>query len=162
MKRTASKKIVPILFGLLSTLVTTSAMAEFQLTAFGDTLGYRALVTEDISSVEAIFATRDINKLDYFELNNLCVAQILLEEFDSAISSCATALETAQYSTELTHQKMKKALASVYSNLGVAKAMSGDIAGAGFELEKALSLNKWDSNALSNYDLFNTNLLAGN
>ena len=53
------------------------------------------------------------------------------------------------------------ALASIYSNLAVAKVMTGDAAGANVDLEMALSLNEKDGNASINYDLISTNLIAG-
>jgi hypothetical protein len=91
----------------------------------------------------------------------LCVAQILFEEYDAAIASCSSAIAKSKFSSELTFGNEKVALASIYSNLAVAKVMAGDGAGANVDLEMALSLNQKDSNASINYDLISTNLIAG-
>lgn len=146
---------------LASTFATSGAFADYRLTAFSDTAGFKALVDKDVAQAKSVFASRSLKRMDYFEANNLCVAQILLEEFDAAITSCASALEKAKDSSELTIRNEKIALASVYSNLAVAKVMIGDTAGANIDLEMALSLNQRDGNASINYDLISTNLIAG-
>ena len=161
MKSFSHSKLTLVAITLASSLTTTSAFADYHLTAFSNTLGFKALISEDISATEATFASRSIKNMDYFEANNLCVAQIILEDFDSAIASCSSALDKAGFSSELTIEKEKIALAAIYSNLAVAKAMIGDTAGANVDLEMALTLNKRDDNANINYNLISTNLLAG-
>ncbi|MDG1026118.1 MAG: hypothetical protein P8N94_03595 [Gammaproteobacteria bacterium] len=161
MKSFSHSKLTLAAITLASSLATTSAFADYHLTAFSETLGFKALISEDISATEATFASRSVKNMDYFEANNLCVAQIILEDFDSAIASCSGALDKAEFSSELTIEKEKIALAAIYSNLAVAKAMIGDTAGANVDLEMALTLNKRDDNANINYDLISTNLLAG-
>ena len=162
MKFISHSKLALIALTLTSSFATSGALADYRLTAFSDTPGFRALIAKDLVAAKSTFASRSLEKMDYFEANNLCVAQILLEEFNAAISSCSSALKKAKNSSELTTQDEKVALAAVYSNLAVAKAITGDTAGAGIDLEMALSLNKRDSNASINYGLISTNLLAGN
>jgi len=146
---------------LASTFSTSGALADYRLSAFSDTAGFRALVKKDTAKAKETFASRKLEDMDYFEANNLCIAQILLEEFDEAIESCSTALELVETSSELTVSNERVAIAAVYSNLAVAKAMAGDKLGASADLEIALSLNGKDDNARINYDLISTNLLAG-
>ena len=161
MKFLTHSKLTLVAITLASSFATTGAFADYHLTAFSETLGFKELVTKDIAAAEAKFASRSVKNMDYFEANNLCVTQILLEEFEPAIASCSTALDKANFSSELTIQKEKIALAAIYSNLAVAKAMTGDTVGANVDLEMALTLNKKDGNAHINYDLISTNLLAG-
>lgn len=161
MKILSHSKLALLALTLASSFATSGAFADYRLTAFSDTLGFRALVHKDIAEAESAFASRSLDSMDYFEANNLCVAQILLEEFEAAISSCSSALEKSIGSSELTVRNEKVALASVYSNLAVAKAMTGDTVGANVDLEMALSLNQRDGNASINYALISTNLIAG-
>ena len=161
MKTSTTSKVAALALTLASTFAATGAYADYHLTAFSDTHGFRALLAEDVAAAEATFASRKIERMDYFEANNLCVAQILMEEFDAAISSCSTAIEKVEFSSELGLIDEKVALASIYSNLAIAKVMSGDTAGANTDLEMALSLNQKDGNASMNYDLISANLVAG-
>lgn len=161
MKYVSHTKLALAALALASSFATSGALADYRLTAFSDTVGFKALVDEDLAAAKSAFASRSLKRMDYFEANNLCVAQILLEEFESAITSCSSALEKAETSSELTIRNEKVALASVYSNLAVAKAITGDTAGASSDLEMALSLNQKDGNASLNYDLISTNLIAG-
>lgn len=161
MKIISHSKLALIALALTSSFATSGALADYRLTAFSDTVGFRALVNEDLPAAKSAFASHSLKTMDYFEANNLCVAQILLEEFEAAITSCSSALEKAEASSELTVRNQKVALAAVYSNLAVAKAITGDTAGASIDLEMALSLNQKDGNASLNYDLISTNLIAG-
>ena len=161
MKIISHSKLALLALTLASSFATSGALADYRLTAFSDTPGFRALVTEDLSAAKSTFASRSLKKMDYFEANNLCVAQILLEEFEAAITSCSSALEKAESSSELTIKNEKIAIAAIYSNLAVAKAITGDTAGASVDLEMALSLNHKDGNASINYGLISTNQLAG-
>lgn len=161
MKTAAFSKTIALALTLSSAFAATSAFADYRVTAFSDTVGFRALLSEDVAAAKATFASRRIERMDYFEANNLCVTQILLEEFETAIASCSTAIDKMEYSSELTVEGEKIALAAILSNMAVAKVMSGDTAGASSDLEIALSLNGKDDNAIVNYDLLSTNLIAG-
>jgi len=161
MKTSTRSRIVALALTLSSTFAATSAFADYHVTAFSDTAGFRALLSEDAAAAKAAFASRRIERMDYFEANNLCVSQILTEEFEAAITSCSSAIDKMEFSSELSVEDEKVALAAIHSNLAVAKAMSGDVAGASIDLEIALSLNAKDGNASMNYDLLSTNLIAG-
>lgn len=161
MKSFKPSKVAALALTLASTFATTGAFADYRVSAFSDTIGFRALLNNDRALVESLFASKNVERMDYFEANNLCVAQILLEEYEDAISSCSSALEKSEYSSELTVEGEKIARAAIYSNMAIAKVMSGDTAGANIDLETALSLNKKDGNANMNYDLISTTLVAG-
>jgi len=161
MKYFSHFKLALLALTLASSFATSGALADYRLTAFSDTVGFQALLEKDLTEAEITFASRSLKNMDYFEANNLCVAQILLEEYDAAITSCSSALTKSESSSELTFRNEKMALASIYSNLAVAKVMTGDAAGANVDLEMALSLNEKDGNASINYDLISTNLIAG-
>ncbi len=161
MKTSTHSKIAALALTLTYTVAPTGAFADYHLTAFSDTLGFKGLLAEDVAAAEATFGRRKIERMDYFEANNVCVAQILMEGFEAAISSCSSALEKAEFSSELTVEDEKIALAATYSNLAVARVMSGDAAGANIDLDTALSLNWRDVNASMNYDRISSTLVAG-
>lgn len=143
----------PALIGaasLLTLLTGVTANADYRVTAFGYTTGFQALVNMDIDSALTKLHTRA--RLDYAESNNLCVAKILAEDLGGAISDCELALQKLDRTSELRAFKKKQAMASIYSNLGVATALSGDLDTASTYLEKALELNARDRNAVSNFE----------
>lgn len=147
----------PALIGatsLAALFTAATASADYHVTAFGYTDGYSALVNMDPASALNILDTRA--DLDYAEANNLCVAKILSEDLVGAVASCELALDQVTRTLELTASKKKVAMASIYSNLGVAKALAGDLDAATVDLEKALELNARDDNAQSNFESINT------
>lgn len=153
MKLFTKSRIAITALGLGAMLAASTAAADYRVTAFGDAVAYKALIAKDVASAKSAFYTTDLSKLDFIAANNLCVTQILAEELSAAIESCSLALEKAERDLGLTVSAEKSAKASIYSNLAVAKAMSGDLSGASVELEKALLLNSRDRNAASNYSL---------
>ncbi len=158
MKLFTKSRIALAAIGLGSMLVAGTASADYRVTAFGDAIAYKALIAKDVVSAKSAFYTTDLSKLDFVAANNLCVTQILAKELVSAIESCSLALEKAEIDLELSAMTEKSAKASIYSNLAVAKAMSGDLTGASIDLEKALLLNSRDRNAVSNYNLISSTL----
>ncbi len=153
MKLFSTSKLTLAAAGLASLLMAGTASADYRVTAFGHTTEYSALLSKDVESAKSIFSNRELSKLDFVAANNLCVTQILAEEFSAAISSCATALEKVEAELGIGVATEKTAKASILSNLAVAKAMSGDVTGASSDLERALLLNARDRNAMSNYNL---------
>ena len=102
---------------------------------------------------------RSGKKMDFLELNNLCVLELLVKDFSSAIESCETALGKSTSTRGIGFGAKKKVEASIHSNLAVAKALSGDLEGAEKELEMALSLNSLDSNAKANLEWLESSVL---
>ena len=160
MKLFTKSRIAIAALGLGSMLVAGTASADYRVTAFGDAVAYDALIAKDVASAKSAFYTADLTKLDFVAANNLCVTQILSKELEAAIESCSLALEKADGALEISATTEKSAKASIYSNLAVAKAMSGDLTGASVELEKALLLNSRDRNAVSNYNLISSTIDA--
>lgn len=160
MKLFTTSRLILSAIGLSSLLAAGTAAADYRVTAFGDAVAYRALMTRDVESAKSAFSSKDLAKLDFIAANNLCVTQILAKELGSAIESCSIALEKVESDFGLGLMTEKSAKASIYSNLAVAKAMSGDVAGASSDLEKALMLNSRDRNASSNYNLISSTVSA--
>ena len=160
MKLFTKSRIAIAALGLGSMLAAGTASADYRVTAFGDAVAYKALIAKDVASAKSAFYTTDLTKLDFIAANNLCVTQILAKELSAAIESCSLALDKAESDLELTVSTEKSAKASIYSNLAVAKAMSGDLTGASVDLEKALLLNSRDRNAVSNYSLISSTMPA--
>jgi len=152
MKLFTKSKLALVAAGLGSILAASSASAEYRVTAFGDAIAYKALISMDVESAKSEFYTKDLTKLDFVAANNLCVTQILSKELSDAIATCNMALEKVETDFELSAGLEKEAKASIYSNLAVAKAMNGDLTGASADLERALMLNIRDRNAKVNYN----------
>ena len=93
MKYFSHSKLALLALTLASSFATSGALADYRLTAFSDTVGFQALrKRRPCEKRKSTFASRSLKNMDYFEANNLCVAQILLEEYDAAIASCSSAL----------------------------------------------------------------------
>lgn len=149
---------------LASLLSANTAMAEYRVTAFGYTAGFSELLESDLSAIESTFAEKSLSGLDYSEANNLCVAQILLKDFGAAVESCEAAVIKAEKSFEISARDVNTVKASIYSNMGVAKALAGNDTEASKDLELALKFNARDKNANTNFSQLSTlkNLTAGN
>ena len=96
---------------------------EYRLSAFADVLGYAQIKANDIIEAKDFMATKIKKKPDFLELNNFCVLGVLVEDFSAAIESCEAAIEMSAQSRELGFSSKKKALASIHSNLAIAKAL---------------------------------------
>ena len=139
----------------------TNATEEYRLSAFADVLGYAQILAKDVIEAKEFMSYRAKKKADFLELNNFCVLGVLVEDFSAAIESCEAALGISDKSRGIGFSSKKKALASIHSNLAVAKALNGDLEGAEYELEVALSLNSRDANVKVNIQwLENSNLIA--
>lgn len=153
MKRSAKSRLTSVFaVATLSIAAASSAMAEYRLTAFGNTLGYRSLITADVETVESTFSGISLSGLNHFEANNLCVAQIIMREFEAAIESCESALLKVGKSYSTRPMAISSATASIYSNMAVAKAMNGDASSAVRDIETASSFISSDKNVILNYE----------
>ena len=141
-----------VISGTFSAL--TNATEEYRLSAFADVLGYAQIKANDVIEAKDFMATKIKKKPDFLELNNFCVLGVLVADFSAAI-------ERSAQSREIGFSSKKKALASIHSNLAIAKALSGDLEGAEYELEVALTLNSRDTNVKINIEWLETsNLIA--
>ena len=139
----------------------TVATEEYRLSAFADALGYAQIKANDVIKAKDFLATKIKRKLDFLELNNFCVLGVLVEDFSAAIESCEAAIEMSDKSRDVGFSSRKKAMASIHSNLAIAKALSGDLEGAEFELQVALTLNSQDTSVKKNIEwLESSSLIA--
>ena len=160
MKRFINVKTILTATGLCSMLFAGTAAAEYRVTAFGYSTEYNALLSGNARTAKTILGEVALIKRDFIEANNLCVAEILARELLAAERACIVALEKVDGDRSIGIVARQSAKASIYSNLAVARAMSGDIAEASNMLETALSFNSRDRNAIANYDLMNEKLPA--
>lgn len=147
---------------LLSLFVSNIAIAEYKLTAFGDSTAYASLINQDVDGARAKLRFISMQEMDFADANNLCVAEVLEKDFAAAVAACELALERVELEPYISLLSESLAKASIYSNLAVAKALAGDLSAASSYLELSLSLNDEDANALSNYDLISASLVAQN
>ncbi|MEZ5489819.1 MAG: hypothetical protein R3F50_05825 [Gammaproteobacteria bacterium] len=160
MKHIIKSRLLLATTGLCSLLLSATASADYRVTAFGYSSEYDALLSQDVASAKSILRDRSLDSLDFVKANNLCVTQILTEEFAAAEVACSAALEKVEKDLSIGVVATRDAKASIYSNLAVALAMSGNIAAASAALETALSLNSRDKNAVANYSLVSQKLPA--
>ena len=153
--------------GLLVTMLTLLialpglvSASDFRLTAFKGVLGFSELTKGEAKIAHDMLSARSLTRSDYSELNNLCVSEIILEDFASAIETCELALNEKDKARDLGFSQKKKITASILSNLAVAKALGGDLVGAQLDLETSLSLNRKNKSAISNFDWLNSDLLV--
>ncbi|MFL2848654.1 MAG: tetratricopeptide repeat protein [Pseudohongiellaceae bacterium] len=161
--RLVKNGLITIVMGVATAFsAATLASDEYRLSAFADVSGYAQIKSKNITEATEFIMARSEKKMDFLELNNLCVLEVLVADFSSAIEVCENALEKSTNTRGIGFGAKKKAEASIHSNLAVAKALSGDLEGAKIELEMALSLNSRDSNAKANLEwLAGSNLVAG-
>ncbi len=153
MKHLSKGKMVTACVGLCTLFMAGAASAEYRVTAFGQSAGFKAILAGDIDSASAVLGRRDLSELDFVDANNLCVTQILSKHYEAAVATCSIALDEVESDLSIGVMTERTAKASIISNLAVALAQTGDFTAAGAALEKALSLNSQDRNALVNYDL---------
>ena len=156
------KSLIIVALGISGSFAAFSnATEEYRLSAFADVLGYAQIKANNVNEAKAFMAAKIKKKSDFLELNNFCVLAVLVEDFNAAIESCETAIEMSEKSREIGFSSKKKALASIHSNLAVARALNGDLEGAEYELQIALTLNSRDTNVKLNMEwLEASNLLA--
>ncbi len=162
MNRPAIKSLATLIFSAATLLSASASFADYRVTAFGDTKAYSALIDQDVSAAQNYFASYRPTSLNFAEANNLCVTEILANDFTAAVEACELALDKIKFYPYISATSAKSAKASIYSNLAVATAMLGDFSKASSYLEVSLSFNSEDENALINYDLISANIVAAN
>ncbi len=159
MKFLTRSKLVLALTTAGTLLLSHNVSADYRVTAFGEATAYNALMSADAETAKSIFARKSVAKLDFTALNNLCVTQILSSEYTAAIATCKSALEDVETDLTIPSATEKAAKADILSNMAVAKVMSGDLAGAVTDIELAASLDGYDRNVSSNYELISAKRL---
>ena len=155
--------LITVVTGIIAAFSSVSSAGdEYRLSAFADVSGYAQIKSNNIEEAKEFIVARSGKKMDFLELNNLCVLELLVKDFSSAVESCETALIKSTSTRAIGFGAKKKVAASIHSNLAVGKALNGDLEGAKIELEMALSLNSFDKNAKANLEwLASSVLIAG-
>ena len=155
--------LITVVTGIIAAFSSVSSAGdEYRLSAFADVSGYAQIKSNNIEEAKEFIVARSGKKMDFLELNNLCVLELLVKDFSSAVESCETALTRSTNTRAIGFGAKKKVAASIHSNLAVGKALNGDLEGAKIELEMALSLNSFDKNAKANLEwLASSVLIAG-
>jgi len=152
------KKISALIcFGITSVGINQTTQAEYYVAAFDHGAAFTQLMDRDSETAKTRLSEDMSLSPDYADTNNLCVNQILTNEYSKAIDSCQKALEKVPDSNRHTIRIHRS---QVQANLAVAKAMAGDRAGAIVDLEKSLSIYGRNKNATKNYEFLTAYALA--
>jgi len=152
--------LVTTVFVIMSGLGCSFAAAEYQLTIFPEGKGYQSIQRGNAREILADFEYGRLRPRDFLDLNNICVSQILANRLENAILSCRKAVEQVPGSRTVAKLSKRKALATIYSNLAVARAKSGDLQGALNDLGVALNSYSPNSSAKINMDQITSMLVA--
>ncbi len=149
-------------FALVSVTVLGCSMsfAEYRLTVFPEGEQYREISNGSAEMAAESFSGRRMSTLDFFALNNYCVAQIMTNDLSGAISSCEAAISKVHSNRGVSRLNARKAEASILSNLAVARAKSGDLLGARRDIDVALSTYSRDASARVNLDQISMRLIV--
>lgn len=146
-------KLTSTFMAILCLIASTAASAEYRVSPFHDTLGYRDILSGDVTeAIKAAEKKQSVRRLNFWELNNLCVAQIMALELTDAVSTCESAAQDLESKKSVRNTQKRKAAAQIYSNLGVARALSGDLVQANAEFETAISFDGRNRDGRFNLD----------
>ena len=127
---------------------TQPTVAGFQMAAVIDHAQGQAVVAGDYGQAIASLG----NTRRYFESStNLCVAYTMTGELEKANAECATALKISK------RKETRRDIAVALSNLGVLKAVSGDLDGAKSDFDRAVRVNSTLRQANDNLELLQVN-----
>lgn len=114
-------------------VLTQPTASGFQMAAVIDRAHGNAVVAGDYD--QAIANLDDDQR--YFESStNLCVAYTMTGELEKADAECASALRISK------RKEIRRDIAVALSNLGVLKAVSGDLDGAQEDFSRAIRVNR--------------------
>ena len=151
-------------FALAALLAAGSVHAGYRMTAFGDTLGFDQIMSEDYDAASELLDSRYAEPNRYARHANLCVSLLKSKDVDGAMVSCQRALNVAP--TDLSSSllpgpgKRTAIMTHLYSNRGVVRAVAGDVFGARADFERALSLDADNANARSNLEYVSASEVA--
>lgn len=150
---------------LASLLAAASASAGYRMTAFGGTLGFDAIMSEDYDSASELLDSRHAAFDSYARHANLCVSLLKSEDVGGAMASCQRALSVAptEFASSLLPDTGRRTavMTHLYSNRGVVRAIAGDVFGARADFERALSLDADNANARTNLEYVSASDVAG-
>tara|TARA_Y100001933_G_scaffold183876_1_gene182709 strand:+ start:13324 stop:13827 length:504 start_codon:yes stop_codon:yes gene_type:complete len=163
---TASRKsATTAALALTALLAVGSAHAGYRMTAFGDTLGFEEIMSENYDAASELLDSRRAELNRYARHANLCVSLLKSKDVDGAMESCQRALSVAP--TDLNSSllmgtgKRTAIMTHLYSNRGVVRAVAGDVFGARADFERALSLDEDNANARANLEVISASGIAG-
>ena len=146
LRKTSRPRTLPAVFSVLAMLASGTALADhgpdayrmavFVDSAYGDELvaGEFQLAIEQLGADGGRFAA----------VNNLCVAYIMASDADRARTACEYAVKKSakrlRHADSWTRHAYKRDAAIALTNRGVVLAVSGDLAGAEKDFERALGL----------------------
>lgn len=146
-------------------LAGSNASAEIQVSAFESAKGYRSIINNNLERAEKSFPASATRRLDYADINNLCVLRILQRNHAEAQKTCKKAISKVGVAS-MKPPARRNAKAGIYANLAAAQILDGQYADARFSLDKALLLSKAgdlaESNAMQNERVLQSRLLAAN
>jgi Flp pilus assembly protein TadD len=155
------RKPVAILAGVL---FASSALANYHVTAFGNSPGFKQIMSEDYANASVLLDSSVYSTNEYARLANLCVAQLKTKDVDAALKSCDRALSLApaelRSSLVARTRKVSAVMTHLYSNRGVVRAVNGDLYGARADFEQAVALDDENSNARRNLEYVASHELA--
>ena len=144
LRKISRSLMLPVFFVAMTLFAGLSSAAE------QDASKYRMAVFLDSAYGEALVAgefEQAIEQLDadggkYGAVNNLCVAYIMASDADNARVACEHAVEKTEkrlrHADSWLRQAYKRDAAIALTNRGVVLAVSGDLAGAQEDFERAL------------------------
>ncbi len=110
-----------------------SPAAGYKMSAVIDRSGGNVVLAGDYGKAIEKLGSKSTQRFE--ASTNLCVAYTMTGDLDKGDQACAKALELSEKSDE------RHDIAVALSNLGVVKAVSGDLSGAQLDFSRALELN---------------------
>ncbi len=114
-------------------VATAPVSSSYQMAAIIDRARGNTVVAGDYGEAIEHLGRKNIKRFE--ASTNLCVAYTMIGDLKKADSECAAALELSKSSAA------RRDVAIALSNLGVVKAVSGDISGARQDFSRALEIN---------------------
>lgn len=136
----------------LSTLVAGFALAadpvSYEMMAYTDGVGSDKLFAGRYEDAIATVSTSRSVTLEHrlIASTNLCVAYTSVRDFSAAYDACSSALRIARRVDVVPGSRLRHntETAKALSNLGVLKALKGEIGGAARDFRKAARMTGWD------------------
>ncbi|MFK7915872.1 MAG: hypothetical protein AB8B93_18310 [Pseudomonadales bacterium] len=139
----------------------SSAHAQYHLSVFEKARAHDALTHSDPVAAARAFKKPAVDKMDYADINNLCVLQIIERNTLEATRNCRLALKNLREQS-IRNRDKRKMQAVVLSNLSVALFLKGEHNEVEATLERALTLDHANKEAIHNSKTFGQTRIAAN
>jgi tetratricopeptide (TPR) repeat protein len=155
----ALRRIV-LLIGSLT--LATDATADYKVTAYQATPGYKALMAADYETAARAAPVPGSSVNRFAITSNRCVAEVQLGNLDAALRTCNSALGeySAYQSFSYLPGNRRQEKASLLSNRGVVLALQGQIAEAEDDFVQALKYAPEHANAQANLELLRARMVG--